>query len=65
MSGTDNGTVHNFARTDSTRKPETLQGEDERTAEENDRWFTPITKETQKVTDVDFQTTALSLSGKL
>jgi hypothetical protein len=44
MSGTDNGAVHNFARTDSTKEPEALQEENEKPAKENDRSFMLITK---------------------
>jgi hypothetical protein len=52
----------NISGTDSTRKTESLQRDDERTAEENNRCFTLITKETQKVTDVDSQTAVGSFS---
>jgi hypothetical protein len=61
-SGTDNGAADNFARTDSTRKPEALQGDYERSAKEDDRFFMPITEVTYQVTDVGSQTTVGSFS---
>jgi hypothetical protein len=62
MSVTDNGTVRNFTRTDSTTEPEALQEENEKPAEEDDRSFRLITKESHKVADVDSQTTVGSFS---
>jgi hypothetical protein len=52
----DNGAAQNFARTDSTRKPEALQGPHRQAAEEENRSLSPSTVDTHQVTDVDSQT---------